>query len=81
LKKNKRIKPDKVVDVIGEVCPIPLKEMRDALNVAESGEIIEIIGTHKNSKEEIPIAIESSGDKLLAIEEEEGIWHIFVQKA
>lgn len=81
MKKNKEGKPDITIDVIGEICPIPLLETRKALNSSKSGEIIEIIGTHEPSKKEIPIAIESSGNRLIKISEKKGIWHIFIKKA
>jgi len=78
---NEALKPDKVVEVIAEICPIPLIETRKALNSSKSGAIIEIIGTHEASKKEIPIAIESSGSRVLKMFEEEGVWHIFIEKA
>ena len=80
MKENNELRADTVVDVIGEICPIPLIETRKALNVSKSGEIIEIMGTHDSSKEEIPMAVESSGSEVLRVFEEEGIWHIFIKK-
>ncbi len=72
---------DILVDVIGEMCPIPLVEMRKAVMRADKGSIIEIQGTHTSSKQEIPMAVDSLGLKLLKIEDDsEGIWHIYIQK-
>lgn len=48
---------------------------------AKPGEIIEILGTHGPSKEEIPMAVRSLGLKLLGIEEEgDGAWRILVRR-
>jgi tRNA 2-thiouridine synthesizing protein A len=80
LKKNNQEEPDKTVDVIGEICPIPLIETRKAIKNSKSGEIIEIVGTHKPSKKEIPIAIEASGNRLIKVFEEDDIWHIIIEK-
>jgi tRNA 2-thiouridine synthesizing protein A len=80
LKENSDINVDTVVDVIGEICPIPLIETRKAMNQSKNGEIIEIIGTHEASKQEIPMAVTSAGSEVLKVSEEEGIWHIFVRK-
>jgi tRNA 2-thiouridine synthesizing protein A len=77
---NEEIHPHTVVDVIGEICPIPLIETRKALSKMNNGEIIEVIGTHEASKKEIPMAAESSGNKVLKVFEEEGVWHIFIEK-
>ena len=75
------IKPDVVVDVVGENCPIPLVEMRKAVMKAERGQIIEVKGTHSASKKEIPMAVESLRLRLLALDsDDDGGWHIFIQK-
>lgn len=74
------ISADIVVDVTGETCPIPLVEMRKAVMKAEKGSVIEIKGTHNASKQEIPMAIDSLGLKLLKTEESDGVWHIYIQR-
>ena len=72
---------DIIVDVIGETCPMPLIEMRKAVMEADTGEVIEVVGTHGASKEEIPMAVSNLGLKLLGIEDDDqGHWHIFIQK-
>ena len=71
---------DIVVDVIGENCPIPLIEMRKAVMKAEKGTVIEVKGTHDASKEEIPMAVDSLGLRLLKTEESDGVWHIYIQR-
>jgi tRNA 2-thiouridine synthesizing protein A len=79
--KTESKRADFTVDVVGETCPIPLVEMRKAVMKAGKGQIIEVMGTHGASKEEIPMAVESMGLALLGIEEDEaGRWHIFIQK-
>lgn len=74
-------KSDIVVNVVGETCPIPLVEMRKALMKAESDQIVEIVGTHPASKEEIPLAVRSLGMTLLKTEEDAGEWHIWIKKS
>lgn len=68
------------VDCINETCPVPLVETRKAIRKASQGDIIEVIGTHPSSKEEIPMAVKVMGLKLLSIEEEDGVWRIRIQK-
>lgn len=72
---------DLLVDCRGETCPIPLVEFRKAVMRAKPGEIIEVLGTHGPSKEEIPMAVRSLGLELLGIEEEgDGAWRILVRR-
>ncbi len=73
-------KPDIIVDVTGEVCPIPLIEFRKAVTSAKKGEIVQIIGTHEDSKKEIPLAAEGMGLEVISIEEEGGLWKITIRK-
>ncbi|MFX0113190.1 MAG: sulfurtransferase TusA family protein [Candidatus Hodarchaeota archaeon] len=66
----------------GKTCPIPVIETRRALKNAPKGSIVEIIGTHKPSKYEIPMAVEALKMKILSIEDEEGedgVWRIKIQ--
>jgi len=67
------------LDVQGETCPVPLVEFRKLVKRAESGDIIEIVGTHEASKKEIPMAIEALSLELLELKEENGIWKIKVK--
>jgi len=69
------------VDCTGEICPIPLVEMRKALRKAKEGDIIEITGTDPSSKKEIPMAVKTMGLELLGIQEEkEGAWKIRIRR-
>jgi len=65
---------------VNQTCPIPLVETRKAIIAAKKGQTIEIIGTHPASKKEIPMAAEAMKLKLLKITENNGVWHITLQK-
>lgn len=67
------------VDVIGETCPVPLVETRKALRRANQGDIIEVIGDHPASKDEIPMAIKELGLKLLSVEDTDDGWLIKIK--
>ena len=68
------------VDCKGETCPVPLVETRKALRKAETGDVVEIIGTHPSSKKEIPMAVKALGLELLELIEEGDIWRIRIRK-
>lgn len=67
------------VDVRGENCPVPLIETRKAVRKANTGDVIEIIGTHPASKKEIPMAVRNLGLELLEIKEEDDYWRIIIK--
>jgi tRNA 2-thiouridine synthesizing protein A len=68
------------VDCIGEACPVPLVETRKALRKAKEGDIIEVIGTHPASKQEIPMAVKALGLELINIQEKDGVWKIKIRR-
>ena len=68
------------IDCINETCPVPLVETRKALRKASKGDVIEVRGTHRSSKKEIPMAVKSMGLELLGVEEEDGVWSIRIRK-
>ena len=67
------------IDVTGQTCPIPLIEMRKAIRRAQSGDIIEIIGTHESSRKEIPMAIKSLGLSIIDNTLNNNVWTITVE--
>ena len=68
------------IDVCGENCPIPLVETRRALRQAKPGDVIVVRGTHTASKEEIPLAVQALGLRLLSVEEQDGVWTICIKR-
>lgn len=67
------------VEVSGETCPVPLVETRKAIRKASPGEVIEVIGDHPASKEEIPMAVEEMGLELLEVSDEGEGWRIRIK--
>ncbi len=68
------------VDCRGETCPVPLVETRKALRRAAPGDVVVVTGTHPASKQEIPMAVEALGLKLLGVEEQGDVWTIRIQR-
>jgi TusA-related sulfurtransferase len=68
------------VDCVGETCPVPLVEVRKALHRASPGEVVEVIGTHRTSKKEIPMAVQALGLELLSVEGTDTDWTIRIRR-
>jgi TusA-related sulfurtransferase len=67
------------VDVCCQTCPQPLVEFRRAVRLAAPGDVIEIVGTHPASKQEIPLAVKALKLELLSVEDEGDKWKIRVR--
>ena len=64
------------VNCLHENCPMPLIKTRGAINNAKKGDVIEVIGTHPNSFDEIPMALDALGLKLVKKAKNEKQWTI-----
>ncbi len=71
---------DLKVDCRGETCPVPLVETRKALRKAAPGDVVEVLGTHPSSKDEIPMAVKALGLELVCVEGDENEWKICIRR-
>lgn len=72
----KNIKPTVTIDCIDMNCPMPLIKTREAIMKAKNGNIIEVVGTHPDSYNEIPMALEALGIKILKRTKDDNKWII-----
>ena len=68
------------VDCRGETCPVPLVEVRKAVRQASPGDVIEVLGTHPASKQEIPMAVAALGLELLEVKGTDTDWAIRIKR-
>jgi TusA-related sulfurtransferase len=66
----------KTVDCRKENCPMPLVKTRKAIMDAREGDIIKVIGTHPQSFEEIPLALEALELAIIKKGYEGSTWYI-----
>jgi len=75
------VKADVVLDVSGEVCPVPLVKTRRALDKMEKGMILEIIGTNEKSKLEVIMAVQELKMELIKEEiDKNEKWRLIIRK-
>lgn len=64
---------DKVLDVKGLACPMPIVKTKKAMDELEPGQVLEIYATDKGAKNDLTAWAKSSGHELLKHEEENGV--------
>jgi len=70
-----------ILDLSGEVCPVPLVKSRRAMDKMKSGDILEIITDREDSKVNIIMAAKELGNEIKRIEkDEDGKWHMLIRK-
>ena len=72
--------PDEVIDLKGLNCPMPMLKTKKALQNTEAGKILEFDITDAGSKTDMPALLKRSGDELLEVIEEDGVFKFIVKK-
>jgi tRNA 2-thiouridine synthesizing protein A len=72
---------DYELDVRGECCPYPLVRTKKQIDALESGEILKVIADDSVAPQNIDQWSRKSGNKLLAVEQQDGEYLIYVEKA
>ncbi|MCB1885097.1 MAG: sulfurtransferase TusA family protein [Geminicoccaceae bacterium] len=71
---------DALIDARGLSCPLPLLKARQALMVLEAGARICVLATDPAARRDFEDFAEASGNGLLGIDEEDGLFRIVVEK-
>lgn len=72
--------PDEILDVRGDCCPYPLIKTKKQVEQLKSGEILKVIANDPVAPQNIDAWVKKSGNKLLAVEQEDNLYNIYVQK-
>jgi TusA-related sulfurtransferase len=72
--------PDVTVDSRGAGCPGPMMDLIGKIKTADSGAVLRLLTTERNSTEDVPEWLEKAGHELLDIEEGDDHWRIDARK-
>lgn len=73
-------KVDLILDVSGEVCPVPLVKTRTTIDKMEESEVLLVIGTDEKAKADIIMAVRELGVEIVKLENKGSKWWIFIRK-
>ena len=73
------MKSDVILDVKGKTCPMPVLLTRKKIRTLEPGKVLEIVGDFLPAKKNLQNFLDTNGHKILDIQEEQGIYHIFTK--
>lgn len=71
--------PDLTLDLKGLSCPLPVIRISQKVKELESGVVIEAIATDPGAREDIPAWCESTGNELLGMEEDNGVFKFYIK--
>jgi tRNA 2-thiouridine synthesizing protein A len=74
------ITPDEVVDLKGLNCPMPVLKTKKALDSIGGGKILQVDITDAGSKSDLPAMIKRTGNELLEMNEDGGVYTFYIKK-
>ncbi|MFC1512582.1 sulfurtransferase TusA family protein [bacterium] len=71
---------DFTIDCFGLLCPMPIVKTAQKIQEMRQGQILEVISTDQGIKEDMPNWCKDTGNEFLGIEEDAGIYKVYVKK-
>ncbi len=79
--KINELKPDKAIDLKGEVCPYTFVKSKLALEEMNLDQVLEVVVDHEPAVENVPRSLKNEGQKILAVDKiNDTDWKILVKK-
>ncbi|WP_025026113.1 CoA-disulfide reductase [Caldalkalibacillus mannanilyticus] len=80
IKNTDEIKVESVVDVSGLTCPMPIVKLKKAIEVLESGQVLELHATDKGILNDLPAWSKNAGHTLLKTEQDDKVIKFWIEK-
>jgi len=81
IEKTNELKPDKTIDLKGEVCPYTFVKSKLALEEMGLDQVLEVVVDHEPAVENVPKSLKNEGQKVLAVDKiNDTDWKILVRK-
>ncbi len=74
------MKSNAELDCLGLYCPMPIAKTVEKMKDLKPGEVLEILADDEGIKSDMPAWCQATGNELLAIEEENDKFRIFIRK-
>jgi tRNA 2-thiouridine synthesizing protein A len=71
---------DDILDCVGLYCPVPIFETRKKIDSMEEGQVLKMTADDPGSKPDIESWARSTGNELLEVEEEDGVFTFYIRK-
>ncbi len=81
IEKINELKPDKTIDLKGEVCPYTFVKSKLALEEMNLDQVLEVVVDHEPAVENVPRSLKNEGQKILTVDKiNDTDWKILVKK-
>jgi tRNA 2-thiouridine synthesizing protein A len=77
---GEEITVDKVMDLKGLACPMPVVKVSKGIKEVEIGQVIEAVTTDPGSLADFPAWARTSGNEILKTDQEEGVIKFYIKR-
>jgi tRNA 2-thiouridine synthesizing protein A len=77
---SEEIKVDKVMDLKGLACPMPVVKVSKGIKEVEIGQVIEAVTTDPGSLADFPAWAKTTGNEILKTEQKEGVIKFYIKR-
>jgi TusA-related sulfurtransferase len=77
---EEQMKADETLDCVGLYCPMPIAQTAKKIKELKPGQVLEVLADDPGIKQDMPNWCKTTGNEFLGIEEEKGIYRVFVRK-
>ena len=71
---------DDTLDCVGLYCPVPIFQTRKKIDSMEEGQVLKMTADDPGSKPDMESWARSTGNELLKVEEEDGVFTFYIKK-
>jgi tRNA 2-thiouridine synthesizing protein A len=71
---------DETLDAKGLMCPMPIVKLAKKFKEMPQGKVLELISDDVGSKEDVPAWCKNTGNQLLEMKEEKGVFYYYIKK-
>jgi len=74
------MKADETLDCVGLYCPMPIVHTAKKMKDLKGGQVLEVLSDDVGIKEDMPNWCKTTGNECLGMEEDKGVYRVFVKK-
>lgn len=78
---TEEIKVDKIMDLKGLPCPMPVVKISKGIKEVEVGQVVEAITTDPGSLADFPAWAKTSGNEILKTDQDNGLIKFYIKRA
>lgn len=71
---------DATLDAKGLMCPMPIVQLAKKMKDLRPGQVLELLADDVGSKDDVPAWTNRTGNELLAMDEDGGVFRFYIRK-